>query len=94
MEIKLNSNLDSVARLNTTQSKASRPVNLEFARSEFESSNALEARLEELPDVRTEKVQHAQRLIGDPTFPPRETIQRLSALLAIVEERGAANTES
>ena len=83
MEIKLNSNIDSVARLNGVQPKASRPLEQQAALSEFESSQALEARLTDLPEVRNEKVQQARRLIGDPEFPPRETIQRLATLFAI-----------
>jgi len=84
MEIKLNSsNIDSVARLNHVQPPTSRPLEKQAALSEFESSQALEARLNDLPEARSEKVQQAQRLIGDPEFPPRETIQRLAALLAI-----------
>jgi hypothetical protein len=93
MEIKLNSNIDSVARLNHLQSKASRPVNQESALSEFGESKALEARLDELPDVRSERVQHAQKLIGDPEFPPRETIQRLAALLAIEATAASGTSE-
>jgi hypothetical protein len=83
MEIKLNTNIDSVARLSQSQPKASRPVDHQPALSEFTNSHALEARLEELPDLRSDKVQHAKRLVGDPTYPPRETMQRLAALLAI-----------
>lgn len=83
MEIKLNSNIDSVARLNTVQSRAYRPVASQPALSEFENSQALEARLSELPEVRAEKLQDAKRLVGDPAYPPRETIQRLATLLAI-----------
>jgi hypothetical protein len=94
MEIKLNSNIDSVARLSQTQSKASRPVSQPAALSEFENSKALEARLQELPDVRVEKLQRAQRLVGDPTYPPRETIQRLAALLAIEGNAPTSKLES
>lgn len=83
MEIKLNANLDSVVRLTNAQPKASRPVDRTSALSEFENSHALEARLQELPDLRPDKTDQAKRLVGDPTYPPRETIQRLAALLAI-----------
>jgi hypothetical protein len=51
--------------------------------SVFENSRALEARLEEIPDVRTDKLDHGRRLVGDPTYPPRETIQRIATLLAM-----------
>ncbi len=93
MEIKLNSNIDSVARLNPVQPKASRPVESQSALSEFANSRALEARLQELPDVRPDKLQQAQRLVGDPEYPPRETMQRLAALLAIDDNESTGNSE-
>ena len=93
MEIKLNSSIDSVARLNTVQPKASRPVDHQPAASEFQNSRALESRLADLPEVRTDKLQEAKRLVGDPAYPPRETIQRLAALLAI-EGKGHDQSEN
>jgi len=83
MEIKLHTNIDSVARVSTTQPKASRQIDSDSDMSVFDNSRALEARLKELPDVRREKVHDAKRLIGDPTYPPRETLQRIAALLAM-----------
>lgn len=83
MEIKLNRNIDSVARVTNTQPKASRPIDSDSVSSAFENSRALEARLEELPDVRTAKVEDARRMVGDPTYPPRETIRQIAALLAL-----------
>ena len=83
MEIKLNMNIDSVARVTNTQPKASRPIDSDAAMSAFENSRALEARLEELPDVRPEVVDHARSLVGNPAYPPRETMQGIAALLAM-----------
>ena len=84
MEIKLNANIDSVARVLNTQTKASRPIDSDSNDvSAFENSRALEARLKESPDVRGEKVERARRLIGDPAYPPRQTIHQISALLAL-----------
>jgi hypothetical protein len=94
MQIKLNTNIDSVARVNTVQPKASRPVDRQAALSEFEESQALEARMMELPETRSEKVQEAKRLIGDPAYPPRETIQRLATLLAINENSEPETSEN
>ncbi|HEV8541080.1 MAG TPA: hypothetical protein VGR78_01700 [Verrucomicrobiae bacterium] len=54
--------------------------------SAFENSRALETQLTQLPDVRPEKVDDAKRLIGDPAYPPRVTIQRIATLLAIKNE--------
>lgn len=49
----------------------------------FAGSTAVRRALEEAPDVRVEMIQRARNLVGDPTYPPRETIQRLSHLLAM-----------
>jgi hypothetical protein len=83
MEIRPSSNIDSVARVINTAPKASRPVDSEPDVSAFENSRALETQLTQLPDVRPEKVDDAKRLIGDPAYPPRVTIQRIATLLAI-----------
>jgi hypothetical protein len=86
MEIKLNVNVDSVARVSSTRPKASRPIDSDSASSAFENSRALEARLEQLPDVRAEKLDSARRAVGDPAYPPRETIQRIATLLAMQDQ--------
>jgi hypothetical protein len=85
MEIRPNSNVDSVTRLVHTAGKAPRTIDADADVSTFDNSRALESRLNDVPDVRTDKVEHAKRLIGDPTYPPRETIQRLATLLAMAE---------
>ena len=83
MEIKLNVSVDSVARVSSTRAKASRPIDSDSALSAFENSRALEARLEQLPSVRADKLETGRRLVGDPAYPPRETIERIATLLAI-----------
>ena len=83
MEIKINRNIDSVARVANTPPKASRPIDADSALSVFENSRALEARLEEIPAVRHDKLENGRRLVGDPAYPARETIQRIAALLAM-----------
>jgi hypothetical protein len=83
MEIKINRNVDSVTRVFSTGAKASRPIDADSALSVFENSRALEARLEAIPDVRMGAVEHGRRLVGDPAYPPRETIQRIASLLAM-----------
>lgn len=93
MEIKINRNIDSVARVLNTQPKASRPIDSDSALSAFENSRALEARLEQLPDVRSEKLETGRRLVGDPAYPPRETIQRIAALLAMEVQKTVAVSE-
>ena len=83
MEIKLNRNIDSVTRVASTPTKASRPIDAASTLSVFENSRALEARLGAIPDVRPEVVATGRRLVGDPAYPPRETIKRIATLLAM-----------
>ena len=62
--------------------------------SVFENSRALEARLEAIPDVRREVVEYGRRLVGDPAYPPRETIQLIATLLAMeLAKTGTAFSE-
>lgn len=44
---------------------------------------AVDRALDATPDIRPEAVARARKLIGDPAYPPRETIVRLSHLLAL-----------
>ena len=94
MEIKLYTTVDSVARVNNnTPAKASRPIDSDSDVSVFETSRALEARLKDLPDVRVDKLDDGKRLIGDPEYPPRETIRRIAALLALNETNGESQVQ-
>ena len=94
MEIKLNTTVDSVARVSTNiPAKASRPIDSDSDVSVFETSRALEARLKDLPDVRADKVENGKRLIGDPEYPPRETIRRIAALLALDHTDGNSQVQ-
>lgn len=83
MEIRPNSNIDSVPRVLNAATKASRSVDADTDVSAFDNSRALEARLRDVPDVRPDKVAQAKHLVGDPEYPPRETIQKIAALLAL-----------
>jgi hypothetical protein len=83
MEIKPNTNIDFVARVPHTAPKASRSVDSEAAVSEFESSRSLDGKLNDVPDIRSDRVENAKRMVGDPAYPPRETIHRIAALLAL-----------
>jgi hypothetical protein len=82
MEIKLNTSLDSVARVQTTSSNASRAIESKSVPPAFEHSKALEAQLQQVPDVRLDQLEKALNLIGNPAYPPSETINGLAALLA------------
>jgi hypothetical protein len=53
------------------------------SRVEFSQAAALEKALANTPEVRPERVDQARRLVGDPEYPPRETLQRIATLLAI-----------
>jgi hypothetical protein len=89
MEIRPNSNIDSVARVPGAAGKASRPIDADTEVSAFDGSRALEARLSDVPDVRPEKVGLGKRLAGDPEYPPRETIQKIATLLALADPDGS-----
>ena len=93
MEIKLNRNIDSVARVLSTRPNASRPIDSDAALSAFENSRALEARLDQLPDVPPDVLETGRRLVGDPAYPPRETIKRIATLLAIEVQKAVAISE-
>jgi len=49
----------------------------------FESSNALDHALREAPLSRTEFIKRGADLIGDVNYPPKETIAKISHLLAM-----------
>lgn len=50
---------------------------------DLESSRQLEQALERLPETRPEVVERIRPLVGDPSYPPQETIRSLSHLLAM-----------
>lgn len=49
----------------------------------FEGKAAIDRALRDVPDKRVEMIERAQRLVGDPTYPPRETLRSLAHLLAM-----------
>lgn len=49
----------------------------------LENSRALTQALHETPAVRSEVVRRATELVGESTYPPPETIRKISHLLAI-----------
>jgi hypothetical protein len=49
----------------------------------FTESAAVNRALENTPEKRVDVIERARALVGDPTYPPRETIRRLSELLAM-----------
>ncbi len=57
----------------------------------FAQSSALLDALKSLPSARVEAVERARNLVSDVNYPPRETIQRISDLLAMHLEAEAAD---
>jgi hypothetical protein len=91
MEIKLNTNIDSVARMQSGPKPAREARSSPGSTAGFESSQALDKRLSETPAARPDTVERAKALIGDPAYPPRETIDSISNLLAIKLELATSN---
>jgi hypothetical protein len=80
MEVKLNTNVDSIGRVAAGQSKK----NLEKVETDsatFERSAALEKSLRELPDSRADEVAKAKQATALSTYPPPETIKKIAALI-------------
>lgn len=50
---------------------------------DFSSSQKLEQQLQSLPDARPEVVRHGRELVSGVNYPPQESIDRISHLLAI-----------
>lgn len=82
MEIKLDVNAAKV-RAVTPPAQVERPSKVAEAKVEFKEAAALERTLKETPEVRSDEVERAKKLVADASYPPREAIQKLSTLLAI-----------
>lgn len=50
--------------------------------AQFDRAAALNRALADTPDLRANEVERARELIGDVSYPPAETIQRIASLLA------------
>jgi len=82
MEIKLNTNIDSVSRVAAGQPKKTE-VKTQGAGAAFEKSEALNQSLRQLPESRAELVASAKEKTALSTYPPPETIKKISALLSM-----------
>lgn len=49
----------------------------------FSSASSLESQLNDVSQIRPDKVQAAKALIADPTYPPDEVLDGISKLLAL-----------
>lgn len=82
MEIQSHHNIGNIPQVGgpTRQGAASAGRRSEV---DLESSRQLDQALQRLPETRPEVVERMRPLVGDPTYPPRETIRSLSHLLAM-----------
>jgi hypothetical protein len=81
MEIKLNTNIESVGRVAGSQPKKLEAKTEEQTPS-FDRSEALNDALRQTPDVRSEVVANAKKAVGNSSYPPSETIRKIAVLLA------------
>jgi hypothetical protein len=58
-------------------------------KAQFSGTEALSQAMAGLPDTRPDVVQHAKQIVGSVKYPPGETIDRISNLLAIHIRQGA-----
>lgn len=82
MEIQPNPNTGAVSNPLTSRNTA-RPRKPSPEEVSFAATSNVDRTLRDLPAIRVEVVERAQKLVGDPTYPPRETIHQLSELLAL-----------
>jgi hypothetical protein len=82
MEIQPNPNSANVHNAQASRSVA-RPRKPAAEEVSFAATSNVDRALRELPALRVEVIERAQKLVGDPTYPPRETIHQLSELLAM-----------
>jgi hypothetical protein len=82
MEVRFNADGARVAAVPANK-PAERPSKVAEDKAVFAEAAALERALEDTPDVRVEEVERAQRAVGEPDYPPRETLRKIANLLAI-----------
>jgi len=82
MEIQPNPNSAHVHNAQASRS-VTRPRKPAAEEVSFAATSNVDRALRELPALRVEVIERAQKLVGDPTYPPRETIHQLSELLAM-----------
>jgi hypothetical protein len=59
------------------------PTSAAYEEVALENSRALTVALHETPEIRADIVRRATELVGEPSYPPPETIRKISHLLAI-----------
>jgi len=81
MEIKFNTEIQSVARTNAGAARPSAAAAADGQLS-LQNSKALDQALAEVPDVRPDAVERGKALVASVPYPPLETIHRIARLLA------------
>ena len=82
MEINTNLNAGAAGRIGPNRPPVP-PAKVVTDEAVFAQSSALNDALQSLPAARVEAVERARNLVEDVHYPPRETIQRISNLLAM-----------
>jgi hypothetical protein len=82
MEIQPNQNAGAINNAPTPRG-VTRPRQPSSEEVSFAATSNIDQSLRDLPALRVEVIERAQKLVGDPTYPPRETIRQLSHLLAL-----------
>jgi hypothetical protein len=82
MEVKLHTNVEPLARSTTTATRSAAQPAPVGDQATFEQSAGLREALASAPESRPEKVAEARRLAASSAYPPPETIDKISALIA------------
>lgn len=66
-----------------SKASASAKTGAHVETAKFDTTRSVSRALEQVPDVRPDKVEQAKNLLSDPHYPPLEIIEKISVLLAI-----------
>lgn len=86
MQIDPNARTNIVEGIATTPPQAARPLRKDAIAS-FHEAEILNQAIQELDEVRNEKIERALNLVGQVQWPPGDTIRRIASLLAAKMER-------
>ena len=71
------------ASVRTMPKETPKPTPTVYDQMAIENARALTRALGETPEIRDEIVRRATELVGEPSYPPPDTIRKISHLLAI-----------
>jgi hypothetical protein len=89
MDIRPTGNLDPLSRLGVNGTKKPAPPPA-ADNADFSDTAAIQEALAALPESRPEVVEQGKGLVAQATYPPPETIKRISNLLAVKFEEQTA----